>query len=192
VWKSPGGYAWTRSHEPISRPPGSHVAVMREPEEATTTRPLRRGLGTVAPAPRPDARGLWISSSSQVNGGERSPSTGSWCGNGGAAIPEVARRGRHPLAFRTHCAARRLGASPCPCRFSPAGAGPRRPWPPRRQSREAHLPAQQPTARQAPRLPPSHVRPRRPGRRARASPQGPQAPLGLTRILRRCPPWRSP
>jgi ribonuclease P protein component len=45
--------------------------------------------------------------------------------------------------------------------------------------REAHIPAQQPPPRQAPRLPASHGDPRRPQRPAGAAPQGSAASLGL-------------
>jgi ribonuclease P protein component len=45
--------------------------------------------------------------------------------------------------------------------------------------REAHLSAQRPSARQAPRLPASDVGPRRPGRAAESSAQGPPPTVGL-------------
>ena len=94
--------------------------------------------------------------------------------------PQVARGAADPLAFPEHHVAPGPGASWCtPAGSHPPGAGPGWPWLPRRQPREAHLPAEQPPPRQAPRLPPPHVRPRRPCGDQGSAAQGPQAPLGV-------------
>ena len=55
---------------------------------------------------------------------------------------------------------------------------------------QAHLPAEQPPARQDPRLPAAHAHPCRPRDPRGASPQGPRGALGLTppSVLLRCAP----
>ena len=108
--------------------------------------------------------------------------------------PQVARGRADPLAFPSTTSAPGSGASWCtPAAFVTCRApGQRGPGCRGGNPREAHVPAEQPPPGQAPRLPPPHVRPRRPGRDPGPSAQGPQAPVGLSAPRTRADAHRRP
>ena len=152
------------------------------------------GSGTVAPRCAASARVCGNLCLPRSEGGVWSTTCTVRCGNDGHGRRQVARSPAHPLALPEHHGVPGSGASWCTPRDrsrraapSPIG-GPRNPQvvrcgpsglQTRRQCSEAHVPAQQPPAREASRLPAPDVRSCRPGGGPGAPPQGPQAPLGL-------------